>query len=56
MAMKENSKKVLNYLKALTKYVEPIGADEKYANLDTDTLLNMGSVSETAEEKEEMTV
>lgn len=44
--------KVLNYLKALTKYVEPIGADEKYANLDTDTLLNMGSVSETAEEKE----
>lgn len=44
--------KVLDYLKALTKYVEPISAEEKYANLDTDTILNMGSTSETEEEKQ----
>jgi hypothetical protein len=44
--------KVLDYLKVLTNYVEPLGADEKYADMDTDTILNMGEVSETAEEKE----
>lgn len=44
--------KVLKYLKGLTHYVEPLGADEKYANLDTNTILNMGNVSETEEEKE----
>ena len=43
--------KVLDYLKMLTKYVEPISAEEKYANLDTDTILNMGSTSETEDEK-----
>ena len=43
--------KVLDYLKILTKYVEPMSAEEKYANLDTDTILNMGSTSETEDEK-----
>lgn len=43
--------KVLDYLKTLTKYVEPMSAEEKYADLDTDTILNMGSASETEEEK-----
>lgn len=45
--------KVLDYLKVLCKYVEPISTEEKYADLDTDTILNMGSSSETEAEKTE---
>ena len=45
-------KKVLEYLKTLTQYVEPQSAAEKYADLDTDTILNMGSGTESDEEKE----
>lgn len=45
--------KVLDYLKILTHYVEPIGASEKYTNIDTDTLINMGADQQTSSEKAE---
>lgn len=45
--------KVLDYLKVLTKYTEPMSASEKYANIDTNTLINMGSSTDTPEEKKE---
>lgn len=44
--------KVLKYLKTLTKYIEPISPEEKYADMNTETILNMGTVKETDTEKE----
>lgn len=43
--------KVLDYLKNLTHYNAPASAEEKYRNIDTQTLLTMGEIEESSSEK-----
>lgn len=44
--------KVLDYLKVLTKYVEPLSAEEKYADANPNDIINLGTDTETSAEKE----
>lgn len=43
--------KVLDYLKNLTRYQKPKSAEEKYKDMDVETLLSMEQVEETESEK-----
>lgn len=43
--------KVLDYLKNLTHYQAPTSAEEKYKNMDTQTLINMGEIEDSSSEK-----
>ena len=44
-------KKVLNYLKTLTKYVQPRSNEEKYKDMDVNSILNGAEVADTKSEK-----
>ena len=44
--------KVLKYLETLCNYVPPVSAEEKYKDMDVDTILNNAQIEDTATEKE----
>ena len=44
-------KKVLDYLKNLTKYVQPKSSEEKYKNMDVDSIINGGEIEDSDEDK-----
>lgn len=44
-------KKVLDYLKNLTKYVQPKSSEEKYKDMDVDSIINGGEVEDSDEDK-----